>query len=547
MSPARAIDGSADLACWRARAERAEAAAARLRQENSELNARVAALSAEVGRLQGAVTTLSGLLFGTSSEKRAPAARGGPGEDGAGGRSHGTRRRGQRPGAPGHGRRSYAHLETEERVIDLEPEERCCARCGTGYELIGTEDSELIDWRVKLIRILLRRRRYRRRCACDGPKTACAPPAPKVVPKGLFTAGFLARLLHEKYVLGRPVHRIVTALAAEGLEIASGTLTGELRQVAPLLAPWAQAIAARGRLAGHAHCDETSWQVFQDVADKENHRWWLWVFVTPDTTVFVMDPSRSAQVAAGQLGIDLDQTALEAGRRLVISSDFHRAYQSLARIDGVDALWCFAHIRRYFLRARAAHPGELGEWCAAWTERIAVLYRAHHAMAATVPGTGAHQQALQRYQRAFTSLDAARIQQTGLAGDGLLHPAAARVIATLNNEWDGLARHQDLPQLPLDNNTAERALRNSVIGRKNFYGSGARWAADLAADVWTITATAAQNGLEPLPLLEDYLTACAQAGGTAPAGAELESFLPWTPQGRARRAVPAGTRRGPGP
>jgi len=547
MSPGQAIDGSADLACWRARAERAEAAAARLRQENSELNARVAALSAEVGRLQEAVTTLSGLLFGTSSEKRAAAARGGGGEDGAGGRSPGARRRGQRPGAPGHGRRSYAHLETEERVIDLEPQERCCARCGTGYELIGTEDSELIDWRVKLIRILLRRRRYRRRCACDGPKTACAPPAPKVVPKGLFTAGFLARLLHEKYVLGRPVHRVVAALAAEGLEIASGTLAGELRQVAPLLAPWAQAIAARGRQAGHAHCDETSWQVFEDVADKENHRWWLWVFVTADTTVFVMDPSRSARVAAGQLGIDLDQTALQAGRRLVISSDFHRAYQCLARIDGVDALWCFAHIRRYFLRAGAAHPGELGEWCAAWTERIAVLYRAHHALAATIPGTGAHEQALQRYQRAFTSLDAARIQQAGLAGDGLLHPAAAKVIATLDNEWDGLARHQDLPQLPLDNNTAERALRNSVIGRKNFYGSGARWAADLAADVWTITATAAQNGLEPLPLLEDYLTACAQAGGTAPAGAELEPFLPWTPQGRASRAVPAGTRHGPGP
>ena len=98
MSLAQVIDGSADLACWRARAERAESAAARLRQENSELNARVAALSAEVGRLQEAVTTLSGLLFGTSSEKRAAAARGGgageDGEDGAGGRSHGARGRG---------------------------------------------------------------------------------------------------------------------------------------------------------------------------------------------------------------------------------------------------------------------------------------------------------------------------------------------------------------------------------------------------------------------------------------------------------------------
>jgi transposase len=542
------IDEGAEVGYWRARAEQAEAAAAQLRQENSELNARVAALSAEVGRLQEAVTTLSGLLFGSSSEKRAPAARGGAGEDGAGGQpARGARRRGQRPGAPGHGRRSYAHLETEERVIDLEPQERCCPCCGTGYEFIGTEDSELIDWRVTLIRILLRRRRYRRRCTCEGPRTACAPPAPRVIPKGLFTAGFLARLLHEKYVLGRPVHRIVAALAAEGLDVAPGTLAGELKQVAPLLAPWAQAIAAHARQAGHAHCDETSWQVFEDVGDKENHRWWLWTFVTPDTAVFVMDPSRSARVAASQLGTGLDQTALEAGRRLVISSDFHKAYQSLARIDGVDALWCWAHIRRYFLRAGAAHPDELGQWCAAWTERIAVLYRAHHALAATVPGTGAHEQALQRYQRAFTSLEAARIQQAALAGDGLLHPAAARVIATLDNEGDGLARHRDLPQLPLDNNTAERALRNPVIGRKNFYGSGARWAADLAADVWTITATAARNGLEPLPLLEDYLTACAQAGGTALTGADLEPFLPWTPRGRARRAVPAGTRHGPGP
>jgi hypothetical protein len=78
--------------------------------------------------------------------------------------------------------------------------------------------------------------------------------------------------------------------------------------------------------------------------------------------------------------------------------------------------------------------------------------------------------------------------QASDAGKGLLHPAAAKVIATLASEWDGLARHRDLPQLPLDNNTAERALRTPVIGRKNFYGSGAEWAAHLAADVWTITA-----------------------------------------------------------
>src|SRR6266571_2250669 len=126
-------------------------------------------------------------------------------------------------------------------------------------------------------------------------------------------------------------------------------------------------------------------------------------------------------------------------------------------------------------------------------------------------------------------------------------PAAGKVIATLNNEWDGLARHQDLPQLPLDNNRAERALRTPVIGRKNFYGSGAQWAAHLAADVWTITATAARHDIEPLTLLTSYLHACAQGGGTAPAGAGLDPFLPWTPQGRARRRPASDQRRGPGP
>ena len=108
-------------------------------------------------------------------------------------------------------------------------------------------------------------------------------------------------------MLGRPVHRIVAALAADGFEVAAGTLCGALKQVAPLIAPWAAAIAAHGRQAGHVHADETSWQVFEDVDGKDGHRWRLWAFVTDQTTVFVMDTSRSAQVAAGHLGIDRDR------------------------------------------------------------------------------------------------------------------------------------------------------------------------------------------------------------------------------------------------
>ena len=60
---------------------------------------------------------------------------------------------------------------------------------------------------------------------------------------------------------------------------------------------------------------------------------------------------------------------------------------------------------------------------------------------------------------------------------------------------EGLVRHREFPELPLDNNTSERALRGPVVGRKNFYGSGSKASAELAGRVWTITATAERAGL----------------------------------------------------
>jgi hypothetical protein len=77
------------------------------------------------------------------------------------------------------------------------------------------------------------------------------------------------------------------------------------------------------------------------------------------------------------------------------------------------------------------------------------------------------------------------------------------------------------------NNTAERALRGPVIGRKNYYGSGSVVSAELASHAWTITATAQQAGLNPLTYLTAYLDTCAHHGATAPQGPALTRFLPW--------------------
>jgi hypothetical protein len=369
---------------------------------------------------------------------------------------------------------------------------------------------------------------------------------PKAITKGRFSTGFLARLVVEKFVLGRPTHRIVAALAHDGLQLAEGTLAGVLASLSPLLAPLAAVIAERNAAAAHLHVDETRWQVFAAVEGKDSHRWWCWVFVGPDTTVFTIAPSRSLKVLTRQLGIDTDEDGklppvLPGGRQVLLSSDFYAVYQSMGRVDGVDPLWCWSHIRRYFIRAGDAHP-QLKAWTEAWLERIGALYQAHRALAAAAPTSPEHTRAGEQFDAALAAIDTERRAQTATAH--LMHPAAAKVLATLNREWDGLARHRDYPQLPLDNNTAERALRGPVVGRKNFYGSGSTASAELASQVWTITATAERAGLNPLAYLSAYLDECAHNGGKPPTGATLDRFLPWAlhPDDRtawARRPDPA--------
>ena len=249
------------------------------------------------------------------------------------------------------------------------------------------------------------------------------------------------------------------------------------------------------------------------------------MFVGPDTSVFRVEPSRSTRVLAEHLGIDLEAGSLEAGRHLLASSDFFTAYQALGRVDGVDSLWCWAHIRRYFIRAGDAHA-ELAGWTAAWLARIGALYVAHRTLAASegkialplsfppaaggeaaseTEGCPERERLEAGFAAALEAIDAARHLQ---AEDEALHPAARKVLATLGREWEGLARHRQFPELPLDNNTAERALRAAVVGRKNYYGSGSAWAAEAAGRFWTVTATAARAGCNPLSYLIAYLEAC---------------------------------------
>ena len=125
------------------------------------------------------------------------------------------KRRGGQPGAKGHGRRRHAHLPTEEILHELPPDKQRCPRCATPFEVFpGTEDSDELDWDVRLTRRVHKRARYRPACRCgEVPGIIAAPPPPKLIPKGMFSCGFWTRLLLDKFLFQRPLYRTRSALA----------------------------------------------------------------------------------------------------------------------------------------------------------------------------------------------------------------------------------------------------------------------------------------------------------------------------------------------
>jgi hypothetical protein len=115
-----------------------------------------------------------------------------------------------------------------------------------------------------------------------------------------------------------------------------------------------------------------------------------------------------------------------------------------------------------------------------------------------------------------------------------LHPARRRVLESLRDHGAGLTVFVEHPEVPTDNNTAERSERGPVVGRKNYYGSGAVWSGRLAAMLFSLFQTLALWGINPRVWLTASLTACADAGGPAPA--RREALLPWDLSEEQRRA-----------
>jgi transposase len=514
---------------WRQEVADLRAEVRRLQRDNLELRqqvgywksrhrdalARVAALEQKVEQLEGETRQLQADLFGRRSETRPLTDRSNHLDDPQDGTPASRRNRGQQPENPGPKRRDYSRLPAQEESREL-PSERCvCPRCGQPLlPRDDTEDSEQIEIDVRAYRRVIHRRRYRRTCTCDGPRTLTAPSPPKLIPKGRYGISVWVEILLDKYLTYRPTERLLASWRTLGLDLAPGTVTDGLSRLEVLLEPIYQAIRERNRLGDLHQGDETRWRVFIATEGKEGRGWWLWVLLGPDTVTYLLDAGRDHTVPEGHY---------QAESRGVLVVDRYAAYKAMSWVkQGVIVLaFCWAHVRRDFIRVGKGWP-EHKAWALRWLGAIRALYRLNDRRLAAEGGSAAFLTADDGRRQAVAAMKTLR--ETELAGVGLATPCR-KALESLDEHWEGLTRFVDDPRIPMDNNASERRARGPAVARKNFYGSGAAWSGRLAAALFSIMATLSLWQLNPRSWLTWYFRRCAEAGGRVPE--DIEPFLPW--------------------
>jgi len=476
---------------------------------------RVAALEQKVEHLEGEKRQLQADLFGRRSEAQPGNDRSNDLDDPQDDSPKPKRNRGQQPGNPGPKRRDYSRLPVREEFVELPPEQAVCPCCGLPLRrLSDTEDAEQIEIEVSAYRRVIRRRRYRRACTCDGPITLTAPPPPKLIPKGRYGLSVWVEILLDKYFSYRPTERWLASWRLLGLDLAPGTVTDGLKQLEVLLRPIVEALKERNSAGDLHQGDETRWRVFIALDGKEGFGWWLWVVLGPDTVIYLLDASRSHTVP---------ENHFRAASRGVLVVDRYSAYKAMSWVkDGVLVLaFCWAHVRRDFIRVGKGWP-ELKTWALQWLRRIRVLYRLNDRRLAAQKDTAAFGEADGRLRQAVAEMKTQ--METELARGDLATPCR-KALESLHEHWDGLTRFVDDPRIPMDNNASERRARGPAVARKNFYGSGSLWSGQLAAALFSILATLSLWKLNPRNWLTWYFEHCAAAGGQVPK--EIGPFLPW--------------------
>ena len=322
---------------------------------------------------------------------------------------------------------------------------------------------------------------------------SAAPSA--VFEKSCADVSFLAGLLIDKLTYHLPLYRQHQRLTACGIHLARSTLTNLVHRTADLLEPIYTA-QFRSILSSEVLAmDETPIKAGRKKRPPPGRMksGYFWpVYGDKDEIVFPFSTSR---------GNELIREVLD-GYAGVLLSDGYEVYERYAEsVNRIVHAQCWSHTRRHFESAEVAEPEHAGKSL----NRIATLYEQDAKLKTkTLPP---EKVLAWRSNHAKPVVDAFFESLRSTLNEEILLPTnpftkAARYALAREKSLRVFLEH---PDVPLDTNHLERAIRPIAIGRKNWLFCSTEIGAQYVGIVQSLLFTCRLHGVDPYTYLVDVL------------------------------------------
>jgi transposase len=313
------------------------------------------------------------------------------------------------------------------------------------------------------------------------------PPVPDALPGATFGHRLVTLTAWLHYGLGTTISQVLAVLRHSlHFTATEGGLVDTWQRLAAILKPWHDEIGREVKQGGTLHADETGWRVAGRTV-------WLWCFTTARATYYMIDRSRGAPALlkffteefAGILVTDFwaaYNVVVCLGRQACLV----HLFRELERVDELDRSAAWAAFRKKLKRL-------LGDAIRLGTQRQTLS-----------PESFASRRAL---------LDTRRDELLEGPWD---NAHAHRLLKRLRRHGEALFTFLDHPDVPSNNNHAEREIRPVVIIRKNSLCNRSENGASVQAILMSIYRTLKLRGLDPLETLAETLRTYVRTGSLPP-------------------------------
>jgi transposase len=322
---------------------------------------------------------------------------------------------------------------------------------------------------------------------CPACRKHVEPVVPDAMPNATLGHHVVALSSWFHYGLGITIGQTRQILAAHlHADVTAGGLLGGWHRLAAALLPWYEQIADEARAGAVLHADETGWRV-------DGLTYWLWCFCNARCCYYLIDHSRGSPA--------LKRFFTEAYRGTLVS-DFWAAYES---VWADDRQYCIPHLLRELLKVD--EHNDAPQW-RAFAKQLRRLVHDGIRLRKRPDFTPT------RY-RSRIRLIHHRLCALGDA-DYPLDADARRLGERISKHRDHLFTFLDKPQVPADNNHAERQIRPAVIIRKNSLCNRSDDGARTQAVLMSVYRTLRLRGLDPTTTIAEALRQLLQTGKLPP-------------------------------